>query len=415
MKSVTRLVAYAVLLLLIFLAAALTAQAWLHRQTQRLAAEAVAGERIQFAKAVALTSRPLDQWDEAYLRELGGVIGGTVVFRPAGSPLPLPNPRMLTFDHALASDSTRVAQVSFPVPPTHHLMAAHQRVVAGLGLLALGLLALVLILALLAWRRPGTDGSALPWKTARTEMTGLAHLAKTSIAQGQALDRERLDRQRAEEDGEFKQRLLAQSLEEKIRLGRDLHDGIIQSLYAVGLTLESVRSLNNTNPAEADQRLGQCLENLNGTIRDVRAYITGLSPENLRKAGFSQALESLFAELRAGRNIVFDLRIDADATSLLTADQSAHTLQIAREAISNSLRHGRADAITVRLHQGDQAICLLVQDNGAGFDPATQSAGQGLGNMRARAEQVNGTVRVDSQPGKTGTRVVLTLPVLPSL
>jgi len=344
----------------------------------------------------------------------GEVVGGTVEFRTLNSPVnSAADPRMLAFDYPLGPEASGVAHVSFPVPPGHRLIAMHQRVVMGLALLALVLLGVALILALLTWRRPG-DGSAPPWISARAEMTGLTHLAKTSVAQGQALDRERLDRQRAEEEVSLQQQLLVQSVDEKIRLGRDLHDGIIQSLYAVGLTLESVRALAKTDPIEADRRLTQCLENLNGTIRNVRTYITGLAPDNLRKAGFSQALTGLFTELRAGRDTSLDLRIDDDATALLSEEQSLHTLQIVREAISNSLRHGRASTITVRLHQGDQAVCLLVQDNGAGFDPSDRTAGHGLGNMRARAEQMNGTVRVDSQRGGTGTRVIVTLPVQPS-
>src|SRR5205085_3463634 len=130
-----------------------------------------------------------------------------------------------------------------------------------------------------------------------TEMTALARLAETSVAQSEELSRERDVRRRAEEDAQLKQQLLAQSVDEKIRLGRDLHDGIIQSLYAVGLTLETVRALVKNNPAEADQRLERCRENLNGIIREVRTYITGLTPDTVRRATFTQALDTLFREL----------------------------------------------------------------------------------------------------------------------
>jgi signal transduction histidine kinase len=141
----------------------------------------------------------------------------------------------------------------------------------------------------------------------------------------------------------------------------------------------------------------------------VRAYISGLEPESLRRIGVAQALEAMVAELRAGREVKFDLRIDDEATTLLSPDQSIDTLQIAREAISNSLRHGRATAITVRLQQSNREVGLLVQDNGVGFDASLRGSGHGLGNMKARARRLGADARVESRPG-AGTRVVVTLP-----
>jgi signal transduction histidine kinase len=132
----------------------------------------------------------------------------------------------------------------------------------------------------------------------------------------------------------------------------------------------------------------------------------------LRRASFGQALASLLAELQAGRTVEFDLKVDDEASALLTAGQSVETLQIAREAVSNALRHGGASRVTLRLHKGDGEVGLLVQDNGAGFDPAVSGeSGHGLGNMRARAESVGARLRVTSQL-REGTRVVLTLPIL---
>jgi signal transduction histidine kinase len=207
------------------------------------------------------------------------------------------------------------------------------------------------------------------------------------------------------------QQLLNRSLEEKIRLGRDLHDGIIQSLYAAGLMIESARAVANSDPTEADRRLAQCLQNLNQGIRDVRAYVVGLSPENLRFGGFAHALETLVNELRGTRDVTIDMKIDDAATALLSPDQSTEALQIAREAISNSLRHGGATAVTIRLHQGDGEIGLLVQDNGSGFRVSERvGSGHGLGNMQARAERIGATFRLDSSPGE-GSRMVLTLPL----
>jgi signal transduction histidine kinase len=281
-----------------------------------------------------------------------------------------------------------------------------------LGLAGIGLaltLTLIVSAALRSGRPADTPG---PFAEVRNEVSTLARLAESSVAQGQELSRERDVRRRAEEDARLKQQLLTESLDEKIRLGRDLHDGIIQSLYAAGLTLESVRSLLKSDPPEAERRLDQIRAGLNGAIRDVRAYIQGLAPETLRRAGFARALSTLLGELRAGREAQFDITVDDDAAARLTPEQSLEVLQIAREAVSNALRHGAATMITLRMHQGDREVCLLVQDNGTGFDPARPGAGgHGVSNMKARADRLGAALKITSQPG-SGTRILATLPIM---
>lgn len=275
-----------------------------------------------------------------------------------------------------------------------------------------GLLLAAALLFSLATRSSRAGESREPFAAARNEIGTLEKLAVTSVAQGAELSRERGVRRRAEEDGQLKQHLLAQALEEKIRLGHDLHDGIIQSLYAVGLTLESVRALVKSDLTEADRRLDQLRASLNNTIRDVRTYITGLAPENLRRTGFAQALDSVLAELRADRPAQFDVKVDDDATALLTPEQTLEALQIAREAVSNALRHGGASLLTVRVHKGDGEVCLLVQDNGRGFDAASRrDGGHGLGNMHARAATIGATLQITSRPGE-GARVLANFSIL---
>ena len=293
-------------------------------------------------------------------------------------------------------------------PAAARAAEATRRIAFPLALTSVALAAA--LLASLAFRRPGSAESKPPFAATRAEFGTLARLAETSLAQGEALARERDVRRRAEEDALLNQQLLNRSLEEKIHLGRDLHDGIIQSLYATGLSLESARALAKTDAAEAERLLVQCRENLNQTIRDVRSYIAGLAPENLRQASFARAIAALAEELGAGREVRFEFKIDDAATTLLSPDQNTEALQIAREAISNALRHGHAKTIAVRLHTGDSGVGLLVQDDGAGFDPAHHADGRGLENIRARAERLAATLRVESQPG-SGTRVLVTLPV----
>jgi signal transduction histidine kinase len=329
------------------------------------------------------------------LSVLAAVLAGPVV--TSLSPPPLASQREGAANTARSTPLATLPQrLGFPLALTSLIVAAG-------------------LLVSLAFRAKPGDTSRPPFAAAKTEIGALAKLAQTSAAQGEALAHERGGRQRAEENALLNQQLLNRSLEEKIRLGRDLHDGIIQSLYAAGLMIESARAVANADPAEADRRLAQCLQNLNQSIRDVRVYVVGLSPENLRFGGFAHALETLVNELRGSREVVIDMKIDDAATVLLSEDQSTEALQIAREAISNSLRHGGATSVTIRLHQGDGEIGLLVQDNGSGFRASERAgSGHGLGNMQARAKRIGATFRIESNPGE-GSRVVLTLPLRASV
>ena len=419
MNSLPRLIGYSVLLLLGLVGAGLLARSWLQRQTAGIRADAIAEKRQQFIKLqeampADLRSKDFDQLMLSYRKLLNAVIyvsgyghAYTVDNIPSEA-----DPAYLQFKQTLGTEKpfTGTALVIFPMPTALRQALVNERLLLGLVIVVPVIGALLAGIIVLGRNRAGTTAPfAAP---ARAESGTLEHLARTSVAQGQELDRERDERRRAEEDALLNQRRLSQSLEEKIRLGRDLHDGIIQSLYAVGLTLESARDLARTDPVEADRRLGQCRDSLNATIREVRTYILGLAPENLRHAGFTQAVLTLTEELRAGREVAFDLRIDEDATGLLTEAQSADLLQIGREAISNSLRHGRATAVTLRLHRSDHEVCLLVQDNGTGFDQAKRSSGHGLGNMQARATGLGASLRLESRPGE-GARLLVTVPILP--
>lgn len=288
------------------------------------------------------------------------------------------------------------------------ITASAQRAAVVLAIAGLLLAGALLFTAPRGPASTGSDSTTLA--SARNEIGTIAKLAATSAAQDAELSRERDVRRRAEEDAQLKQQLLAQSVDEKIRLGRDLHDGIIQSLYAVGLTVETVRPLLKSDPAQADRRLEEVRNHLNAAIRDVRTYITGLAPENLRRASFSRGVTALFEQLRAGRDAAFEIDVDDEAAGRLSLEQNIEALQIAREAISNALRHGEATRITLRMRGDGAETCLLVQDNGRGFDPETRRpGGHGLGNMQARAGRLGASLRITSQPGQ-GTRVTATFP-----
>ena len=410
MTSLVRLLGYTALLLVVFLATALAAQTWLQNQTDRLRAEAIDAKRVQFQKTLALVAPTTGNVDSTAVRRAAEAIGASV--HPASEPAPDASASsavtLLSFNETVPG--LPALRLSFALPPGSRLLGSQQRLALGL-LLLVALIVTVVVLLVVLPSRPGTQGStATPWAKGRVDLGRLEQLAQTSAAQTVELRSERDSRRRVEEDLALTAAELNRSLEEKVRLGRNLHDGLIQSLYALGLTLESARTLLRSDPAEADRRIESCGAAINASIRDVRAFITGLTPDQLQRSGFAGALEASLAELRAGREVSFDIKIDEDAALLLNAAQTTETLQIAREAVSNALRHGGASLINLRVHQNETEVCLLVQDNGTGFDPAARSTGHGLANMRARAQQVGATLRLTSQPGQ-GARLVFTVPV----
>jgi len=203
-------------------------------------------------------------------------------------------------------------------------------------------------------------------------------------------------------------------VDERLRISRDLHDGIIQSIYAVSLSLEDVPDLIEEGSAQAGERVDRAIDRLHTTIADIRTFIVGLGPE--AEAGLRGALESVAADLFNESSI--DLELDVAAASELDgrlSPEAAHAIvQIAREALSNVARHSGAARASMSLRvEADEAI-LLVEDAGAGFDPERDSGSSqfGLANLRDRAAAVAGDLRLESGPGK-GTRIIVRLPVAP--
>lgn len=409
----TRSLGLALLLLLLFLGAAVTLQWWLHRETRHLQTVAVEELRARLTQAVTISTRPPAQWDDALLREFGALLGGTVeLFRITSPPADSPAGPLLSFTQSLAGAPGWQVRVTFAPPALLKVQVLQQRVLAAMVLLALLLALVPLLLVFLSARQAsaGYTDSRTPWAAARAQAIGMEQLAKISHERGTALEHEHGARVRAEEDLQVNRTLLGQSVAERVRLGRDLHDNICQTLYAVCLTLESVQKKTAFTP-ELQQRVDLCMTELRRLNQQVRAYLEELEPAHVTGQSFSGALHDLLGSFAAGQNVHIEHRLDQDAVALIAPGHIAEVMNILREAVSNSLRHGQARHITLLAGRDDQTIALSVEDDGHGFTPAgTGVSGHGLGNMQARAVALGGSLRVDSTRGK-GTRVLLTLPV----
>lgn len=412
MPSANRHLTLAIFLLLVFLAAALAAQFWLERETRHLQAEAVAAKHAQFLGALEVMPRAPAAWDAAYQRQLGAVLGATVSLRPDGGvPAAGRDSGRLGFDYVFPDSQAFTAHVTFAAPPVSRLVALHQWTIVAVLLLALLFLLVAVLLAMP--RRGSGEGSTPPFlRTARSEMQGLEQLARLSVERGEALARESGARHRAEEDLQLSRTLLGQSLDERVRLGRELHDNICQTLYAVSLTLEGVRGqLGPGGAGKADQRLEQCIAELRRLNHEVRMYLQGLEPAAVQGQRFIEALDAMLAAQVHPEATRLVRHIDKEATALIPPEQATEVVNLLREAVSNSVKHSRARTLTIHAQRGDGRVMLAVIDDGAGFD-ATAAAGRGhgLANMQARAEAIGGSIQIISGAGK-GTRVLLTLPV----
>jgi signal transduction histidine kinase len=203
---------------------------------------------------------------------------------------------------------------------------------------------------------------------------------------------------------------LRYAFEERERLSQDLHDNLIQSLYAVGLGVEAAKPFVTTHPDAALVQLTQTVHQLNGAIREVREFITHLEHRSSTVLDLQWALNALIRSLSSARPDFLEVDIDQDIVGLVRNDHVAHFVNVAREALSNSLRHAHASRGALRFHRQEDSIRLEVSDNGVGFDAATLThRGMGLGNMASRARKMGGELCIDSEPGR-GTRVVLVLP-----
>lgn len=205
-------------------------------------------------------------------------------------------------------------------------------------------------------------------------------------------------------------------VDERIRIGRDLHDGIIQGIYAVALSLEDVPELMDEDSAEASSRVDRAIDRLNTTIGEIRTFIVGLGSDSVQIA-IGSRLAGLADELllSSGARMALDLDLAdvGEVDERISPEAATQLLQIAREALSNAIRHSGAPRARLSLRVHDDDAVLAVEDNGRGFDPSLpRGAGHfGLANLHDRASSVGGSLEIASRIG-AGTRIIVTLPLL---
>lgn len=204
-------------------------------------------------------------------------------------------------------------------------------------------------------------------------------------------------------------------LEDRHRIARDLHDCVLQSLYAIGLSLETSRRAGAQAAVPPSSPGDQVIAQLNKLIHEIRRMIRSLNDGTVQSFDLRAEIDELAMTYQQVGQLDIRVLLQPRALELLTHEEERELLNIAREALSNCVRHAHATRATVRLQNRKSRIHLAIADNGMGFSMAdVGSSGFGLANMEARARKLGGMLHVRSRLGR-GTTVVAEFALEPIL
>lgn len=199
--------------------------------------------------------------------------------------------------------------------------------------------------------------------------------------------------------------------DDRARIGRDLHDTVIQRLFATGLALQGAQVLCSADPSEAARRIEAAVDDLDLTVKHIRSVIFGLDASRRGESGMRDRIMALAHEaagpLGFGPRVAFDGPVD----TLVPEHVESDLLATLREALANAARHAGARTVDVRVQATTEDIELGVRDDGRGGASA-RPGGRGLRNMASRAERLGGTCTVEDG-AHGGTVVTWRVPVEP--
>jgi signal transduction histidine kinase len=197
---------------------------------------------------------------------------------------------------------------------------------------------------------------------------------------------------------------------ERARMGADLHDGLGQELAGLALLLRGLaKRAQREGPSLVSEImvLSRMASNSAAAVHDVAQ---GMLPLDLRHVDFKRAIQALARSSRHVFRIHITVRFDGDKSHCLRGQVAEQLYRVAQEAITNAVRHGRAERITLGVYSRGSKIALTVTDNGVGFEKGRSSRGMGLHIMKYRARILGGLLEV--KPGRShGTRVLCIVPV----
>lgn len=200
--------------------------------------------------------------------------------------------------------------------------------------------------------------------------------------------------------------------EDRERIARDLHDSIIQDLFAVGLGLQASAAKLDDDPSAIHEQLDTAIDKLDETIASLRRYIFDLRPPVWARPSLPSELSRLLEDLAAPHRVAVGLDFDCppDVPEPPIADD---LFAVIKESVSNALRHGKPSMVDVRVVCEGEVVRASISDDGIGFDTESESEGLGLDNLAERVERAMGSLFIDSTPGR-GTVVHVAFPMQPA-
>ena len=246
------------------------------------------------------------------------------------------------------------------------------------------------------------DGSEFPVEISLSPMPTDDTLLITSVIRDVS-SRRRL------EDAALGARAIAAQERERVRIARDLHDEVAQTLSGIALGLEQVESATHLETAhEQAKRLG---EEVNDAIRELRRVVEHLRPDDLAEVGLAASLERMVRD-RQESNPDTKIAFHSEENGRrLPPEAELAMYRVVQEALTNSIKHADAKSISIDLTESDDSLVAKVRDDGTGFDvEESLTKGLGLRGMRERARLLRGKLKIDSATGR-GTQVVLRLPL----
>ena len=201
-------------------------------------------------------------------------------------------------------------------------------------------------------------------------------------------------------------------LEERDRIGMDLHDGVIQSIYGVGLMLENARLTAEKNPSKTAESIHAATEALNATIRDIRSYIMNLKPDKLTSENLVQSMRRLANDFHANTFVPTSFNDKVEHIEAMSTDQINTFYLICKEGLSNIAKHAHAKSVSINFTELKDRFVLMVMDDGVGFDTSKERkiTSHGVTNMFARTRSLGGDIDISSIPGH-GTTIIAWLPL----
>jgi two-component system, NarL family, sensor kinase len=194
---------------------------------------------------------------------------------------------------------------------------------------------------------------------------------------------------------------LSALLHDRGRIGRELHDSVLQALYAIRLTLEQHSELHPSGPVSGFGAHNQAAGQLNRLIQDIQRMILSVESDPVESFGLVSELHALVQAIEEVSDVQIRIGIDPTAEEILTGEEARELVMITRDALSNSVRHAQATRIVIALRHLGSRVQLSIRDDGAGFDVGLEAKkGAGFARMEDRMRKIGGRLNVQSTVGR---------------